>query len=461
MYIRIILFFFSFIFVSLYSLEKPEMDAFSLYAIFFFINIAFDFFLKVGSGIPIKQLILLIAYIQWAIAPILSYHYFTDSVFYYMQIPESQYMGYIFPALLFFTIGLFIPISKSNDSSVSQIVAGFFIDRENLISRGKFLFYIGLASTVFGPFFPTIISFALFLTSKLTFIGAFYLFAVKVKYKYLYLLGAFMPIVVASAQSSVFHDMFLWGGFLFIVYGLLDQIQLTKKLAFVVLGIVTFLFVQVIKQDYRGAIRDNVRGDRSELLAQVASDKLDAELDQNFFQDQVDRLNQGWIIARIMYVVPTYEPYADGETINTGLASALLPRFLLPNKVVSGGFYFERFTGIELIDTSMNLGLVGEAYANYGELGGIIFMLVFGLFINFVLSILFKKAVNAREFMLWIPFLFLYMIKAEDDFTTMINQFVKALYIMIGLMWLMNRLYPRSSTKENGEEENLMEDLSE
>src|SRR5690606_7168199 len=132
-----------------------------------------------------------------------------------------------------------------------------------------------------------------------------------------------------------------------------------------------------------------------------------------------------------------------GETIRTGLKAALIPRIFNPDKVESGGVYFERFTGMPLIGTSMNLGLIGEAYANYGVNGGMWFMFFFGLFINIVLSILYYKAYSAPELLLWIPFLFLYMIKAEDDFTTMINQFTKALYVMLGVMWLMAKLYPK------------------
>jgi hypothetical protein len=174
----------------------------------------------------------------------------------------------------------------------------------------------------------------------------------------------------------------------------------------------------------------------------VVSQKVEEEVEKEFGQELVDRLNQGWIIARIMFTVPEYEPFAEGETIENGLKSALLPRFLMPGKVTSGGFYFERFTGISLIGTSMNLGLAGEAYANYGAIGGIVFMFIFGLFVNLVLSVLFSRAIRLPELILWIPFLFLYMIKAEDDFTTMINQFTKSLYVMVGMLWIMNRNYP-------------------
>ena len=90
----------------------------------------------------------------------------------------------------------------------------------------------------------------------------------------------------------------------------------------------------------------------------------------------------------------------------------------------------------------MNLGLVGEAYANYGLSGGVFFMFLFGIFVNIVLSVIYYFGRKKPEIILWIPFLFLYMIKAEDDFATMINQFTKALYIMFGLFVVMRRFYP-------------------
>ncbi len=431
---------------------NPSVQVTTIYVLFFFFNVMFDFFNRLGKNVPIKQLTLVIAIVQWGVAPFLSYHFYTESEFYFMQIDEEQYMSFIFPSIIFLFFGLFLPIFGKHSVNLAKAINFFKENKEVMISRGKLLFVIGLASQLIHPFVPKVLAFALFLLGKLIFIGAFYLYASKVRFRYIYLLAAFLPVIISAAQQSIFHDMFLWGGFLFIIYALIDRIGTLKKLFVFSLALFVFFFVQLIKNDYRESIQlEQINKDRSDLLKEVAADKLNADIDDEYFQGLVDRLNQGWIIARIMYVVPTYEPYAEGETITEAIKSAFVPRFLMPDKIVSGGYYFSRFTGIDLQDTSMNLGLVGEAYANYGLSGGVFFMFLFGLFVNAVLSIVFYYARKTPEIVLWIPFLFLYMIKAEDDFATMINQFTKALYIMIGLFVVLRKLYPylSASTPKN------------
>lgn len=429
-------------FVALvYSFTNTQVHTYSLLGLWLFVNIFFDFFLHLGNGIPIKQVILLISCFQWLVAPFLSYHYFSDSQFYYMQIPEGLYMAYIFPLILTFFVGLFLPLTVNKSKSMSDLFQFMVFNKTVLVQQGKLLFYLGVASMMVEPSMPGGLAFAFFLLSKLVFIGAFYLFAAGVQYRWIYMAVAFLPLAYSAINSSVFHDLFLWGGFFYILYSLMNRFGLGKKLTFFGLGVVLILFVQSIKQDYRAAISEG-SGAGTEVFTNVASQRLESGVEEDFGQSTVDRLNQGWIIARILYVVPQYEPYANGETIVEGLKSALVPRFLMPNKVTSGGYYFERFTGLTLIGTSMNLSLAGEAYANFGALGGIVFMFFFGLFVNVVLYLIYQYARKSPEVLLWIPFLFLYMVKAEDDFTTMVNQFSKALLVVMAVRYFMQQAYP-------------------
>jgi len=125
---------------------------------------------------------------------------------------------------------------------------------------------------------------------------------------------------------------------------------------------------------------------------------------------------------------PSREPFAEGETINEALRSAFMPRFLFPNKVTAGGrTYFYRFTGRQLSDTtSMGLGLVGEAYANYGIQGGILFMFIIGLFYNWFIFMIYRIANKHPTIIFFIPLIFLQVVKAETDFSVIINHLFKA-----------------------------------
>jgi hypothetical protein len=140
------------------------------------------------------------------------------------------------------------------------------------------------------------------------------------------------------------------------------------------------------------------------------------------------RLNQGWIIARIMNYMPEKQPFVRGETIETALYAALVPRILVPGKIKAGGrANFERFTGTPLPETtSMDISLVGEGYANFGLLGGMVFIFLVSLLYNWVIVKVIELSKNNPTLILWIPLLFFQVMKAETDFATVFNYLTKA-----------------------------------
>ena len=143
------------------------------------------------------------------------------------------------------------------------------------------------------------------------------------------------------------------------------------------------------------------------------------------------RLNQGWIIARIMNHMPKKLPFVRGETIETAFYAALLPRFLAPKKARAGGrANFERFTGTPLPETtSMDISLVGEGYANFGLFGGMIFIFLVSLTYNWVVVKVVALSKTNPTLILWIPLLFFQVMKAETDFATVFNYLTKAVLV--------------------------------
>lgn len=429
---------------------KPEVDTFSIIGIGLFIFFGFTFFYKLGKGIPVRELIILIALIQWVIAPILSYHFFTKSEFYYMIIEEGKYMSFVIPATLALVIGLLFPLRKP----VKLQELNYIENPEYYFKRGRIIFIIGFISLIIGRFMPIALAYFFLLLSYSSILGAFYLLKANVRFKYVILVVAFAPIFVGAAESSVFHEMFIWGGFLLIMYTFINKSGILPKTAMFVFMVASIFIVNSVKKDYREAVwaeqsqtqpqfagqeKARGKGNAGQLIGMVNERVNKSGIKSDYYQEFVDRLNQGWIIARIMYVVPQYEDFAEGETIIDGIYAALLPRFLSPNKARSGGAKnFERFTGLALAGASMNLGIIGEAYANYGEVNGVVFMFIYGLFFNVVYWIILKKAQYKSEYLLWLPFLFFYVIKAEEDFTSIFNQFVKSVIVMALLFYILN-----------------------
>jgi len=157
----------------------------------------------------------------------------------------------------------------------------------------------------------------------------------------------------------------------------------------------------------------------------------------------VTRINQGWIIARIMSWTPRYEPFANGETIIEALQASFMPRFLFPDKVKAGGrTYFTRFTGKDISDnTSMGLSLLGESYANFGITGGAFFMFVIGFFYNYVIKFIYTIARKRPTMIFFLPLIFLQVVKAETDFSVIINHLFKASIVVALVFWGMKQFF--------------------
>lgn len=162
---------------------------------------------------------------------------------------------------------------------------------------------------------------------------------------------------------------------------------------------------------------------------------LTGNLDEEFIGGMLVRYNQGWIINRVMLVVPEVEPYARGATLKDALISALVPRLFYPDKVKTGGqLYMQKYAGVQLNEgTSMNLGYAGEMYANFGYWGGIVgcgfYCLAFALLF---------RAVCVRAFAspLWwavMPYIGFSALKAEDGIVGVVNWTSKACLLLIGV----------------------------
>jgi hypothetical protein len=151
----------------------------------------------------------------------------------------------------------------------------------------------------------------------------------------------------------------------------------------------------------------------------------------------ITRLNQGWIIARIMVWVPTSEPFAGGETLVTAFRAALVPRVLDPGKYEAGGLInFPRFTGLSMpAATSMNLSPAGEMYANFGRNGDLAAMLCFGLGLGLVYYRFASWAERSPIWWAWAPYVMLYTMQAENGIGEGVNHVAKSFLVMLAVVY--------------------------
>lgn len=411
-----------------------------------FVFAATDFLEKIGRGIPILEAMIFIACLQWIVGPYIDYVSEYRHFKYHMYVPEEAYMDLVVPALFLFALPVYY-ISNKIDYSyfLGQIRQIKLSDRfaVNLI-------IFGFLSDIVGRFAPASIGFVFFLASGVKFIGLICLFYGNSKKKWLafYILFAFEFLLAVG--GGVFHNLLLWLVFIFLFIAGLYKISFTRKFVLISLGFTGMLILQAIKAEFRKEIGSgSFAGTKTELFITLFFAKAESYLmskDENIVQlkseaeieEANNRLNQGWIISRIMSQIPSKKPYLHGETVEDAISSSLVPRFLMKSKAAGGGgrLTYEKLTGFHLLSASMGTGVLGEAYGNYGVGGTYSFMFLWGLFLALFYKFIFNQAHTIPSLPLFLPIIFLQAIKAETDLFTVLNHLVKSTVFVFGFIYI-------------------------
>jgi len=414
----------------------------SIFGVGLFAFFGIKFFLELGQKIEIRDLMILIASLQWIIGPILTYKFNSEDIFYYMAVEEDVYMNFVFSATLLFSLGLYFPLwNKRTDENIHLEKIKLLLKKNKNLDI--ILIAIGLVSDILVDRVPLSLMFLFFLFSGARFIGLYFFLLNERKNKVALVSIIIFGLFVSALGDAMFHEFLLWMGFFFMIVTFIYKVGTRKKLVYLSGIIVLVVFIQTIKHEFRRLTSEDAN--KTALFATLVQKNF---IETNQFQSNenlnafITRINQGWIIARIMSWTPKYEPFCDGETIMEGVTATLLPRFLAPNKAFAGGKKnFARFTGKELRDgTSMNLSPLGEAYANFGVTGGAVFMLFLGALYNWVIFTIFKQANKRPTLIFFLPLLFLQVIKAETDLTIVVNHLFKASIAVVMLYFGLEKI---------------------
>ncbi|MBL4898762.1 MAG: hypothetical protein JKX76_03825, partial [Colwellia sp.] len=297
--------------------------------IMFFVYVILRFLQNLGRELPMRELTLMIMLLQLLICPILVYHYFDNDVRYPMEIAEIPYVNYVFLAISLFALGLFVPLN------LGELRTGVLIQnlKATTKSNGKFgmiLIFVGYASTFVLKFIPSSLAFVAFLLINFKFVGAFLVLFSSNKYKYLWLVLVFGLYTLDIISGGLFINLFVWGLMLLIIVLIKIEVSYLYKVLLLVAGFSIVFFVNGFKSEYREvtwrqdrSISERPRSNQ-EVFLDIAFERAqemtleESEKDQeryDNFNDFVSRLNQGWIVAKVMNHVPMYEPYTGGETI--------------------------------------------------------------------------------------------------------------------------------------------------
>lgn len=434
-WIYIILVFFGlYIFANVYWVTGLGLALATVEVIYFFKN--------VDKGFLFYRYVLLFALLQWIVAPFFDYLYFNTHYLYHMYVPESIYMSLIVPGLYAFKIGLdlFGRRSESTFFLWRNIAASCF---EQYRFLGFLLLFTGIIFYLLGQSgVGGSLAFAFYLLGNLKYVGGLVLLFSNYQHALKINLGLILWLFIDSLRGGMFHEFILWTLLLLPFIFLKFSITTLHKASLFIAFITCIFIIQAVKEEYRNVVwysKGQAEGNFStfaDIVDKRHTTKGVASEDE--FHSLNIRFNQGWIISRILYYVPSHESFADGGTINEAIFSSFLPRFLNPDKQGAGGQKnFKRFTGLKLHgSTSMGTSIIGEAYANYGQFGTFVFMFLWGLFLGYIIFLHVNLSIKYPILLFFIPWVFIECVKAETDFVTVLNYIIKA-YTLLTVIFVL------------------------
>ncbi len=341
------------------------------------------FCLVADRYVAFPGLISFVASIELLLAPVVASVFPPTFHQFQMAVPLDTYLQYAVPATVALWIGFHWPLNRVLRATRLEFALPSTLDPRQQWQLDVVL-VLSLLLNSMARDVPSEVSFLLTILGSFGFFSALVWMLTRTPGWKFRVVIVMLQLVATASADGIFYLVLQWGGFFLLLYGFRFRWRSRLALA-LILGTVGAVTLQYVKSDYRHYIdtRDASFTERVSALGSMAWNKVMPKGDQPegmTFGDVLVRFDQGWIVSRIMNVVPRRVPYAEGETIKDALMFTLLPRMLFPNKPEGASrILFARFTGMQLSPTtSMGLSTIGEMYANFGYSGGVVGTFVFG-----------------------------------------------------------------------------------
>ena len=429
----------------------PDMSWFSYFALLITLHQFLLLFHSIGYVIPYRYLFGAFMCLHMLLGPAMAYYGLDkyQGAKERMQLPEAEYFSYVIPAVISFILGLHF---RSNN------LQGEVLNTEKIkayVSQKKdlpfILIAIGFISSFSSDFFSAELAFVFYLLSSFKFIGVFLLIIGKVQLKILPLSLVYGSVILSSINEGMFHDVLIWLIFLGAVLAIRYKPSVSFKAICAISFILLSISIQLLKGNYREATweKGEEAGVGTLTKAYEESQSSNKFFSSTSLAQSNLRVNQGYIITHIMKLVPNSVPYAQGSELFDILQSAILPRFLAPNKLKAGSReIFIKYTRIPLKEgTSMALSSIGDAYINFGITGGCIFMFLLGLLFNELLKKFQQYSINYPLLIIFSPIVFFFPIRPDCELQTILGHLFKSCFLiyLIFNLWKKDfkiNLYP-------------------
>lgn len=380
-------------------------------------------------------LISFVASIELLVAPIVAIAFPPTFRQFQMVIPIDRYLQYAIPATAALWIGLHWPLDHVLKTRFELTQPPPLHPRHRRWL--DIILVLGLLLGIFTGDFPPQLSFLVRILASFSFFAALSWMLTRTPGWKLRVAAVMLLLIATASADGIFYLVVQWGGFFVLVYGFRSRWRGSLALVLIV-TISGAVMLQYVKSDYRRYIgtRNASFVERVSTLGSMVWNKVMAKNDQPnsmTFGDVVVRFDQGWIVSRIINLVPRKVPYAAGETVKDAFLFTLLPRVLFPDKPAGASrVLFARYTGLELSPyTSMGLSIIGEMYANFGYWGGLLGTFVFGSLVGLAYGYFANLARKSPHWWAAAPIVLLAAIEPAWNLEDISNYIFKSALVLI------------------------------
>ena len=400
--------------------------------------------------LPLPHIAILMAALQYVLAAWISYYWPPTNPLYDIGARLPLYLSYGAPSVLALALGWAVILIKLQPKRSAPEVHS----SPRLLLELDLLLGFSVVATIFAVLLERNVSlaFVFVLLSNLRFLSVYARMLVRGRgwaWRLAVVLGA---EVLFAAGQGMLHTLLLWSLWTFAIWIYRFTPSRRAILGVVAAAVVLLPALQESKWQLRqDAASTDPMTDKNETgskelpvgravawtsyLAEDIKQTVTLSIDRDFIADIAVRYNQGWIINRIMAWVPDMTPYANGATIKDAVIASIFPRFVLKEKVMSGGpENIVRYAGLEMSETtSMNLGFAGEMYANFGQYGGLVGCALYAVALGLLFRVICRRAFIHPLWWSLVPYVFFAAVKAEDGIDYVANWCVKSCVMLFGI----------------------------
>ena len=398
-------------------------------------------FIKSNEKLPIVELFFFFYSLNYLFIPMLFYNGLETRLEYLvhqkMGTDKSTYFLYVIPSFFAFIFGLSIRKIKIDYNETIKL-----LNRNKIKNLDIILISIGLFFSVTSNIYPSFLAFPVFILSNLQYAGLIYSVLINSSWLWYLLPVVLLRTISISLTGGMFGEFFSWALFIILFFFLKRKPKFITKLVAFFIGLIFTILMQNFKSSYREIIWGGQGEDGSlELFTQNAKSNIaEGQTETDNLLASTERFNQGYFLSNVLITVPGNENFQNGDHFNEIFKAILLPRFLYEDKIKSGGSILtQKYTGLSIGDgTSMAIGLFGDAYIDFGYIGGIALCFLIGFFIIFMVNLLANIILANPINLIFLPIVLYYTIRPDNETHTALNHLVKSILVI----YILDKLLP-------------------